>query len=412
MLPIAAELVRRGHRVQVLTGSRFSGHVAATGAEHIPLPAACDFDGNDLDAAFPERTTKKPLAKLRYDIDNLFSNPIPHQYAALRALLDAGTVDAVLVESAFCGALPMVALPRAQRPPAFMAGVLPVYVTSRDTPPIGLGLRPGRTALGRARDAALRGLVRSVIFKPCQRTFEDKLREAGAGDLNTFLMDGSLHADAIFQLTCPSFEFPRRDLPPGKLSFVGAVIPPRPDGFTPPPWWDELDSGKPVVLVTQGTIDNGDFARLVTPTLQALSDTDVLVVVTTGGKAYTEPVPANARVAEFIPYADLLPKVSVMVTNGGYGGVHFALTHGVPLVCAGDSEGKQDIAALVSYSGVGVNLRSGAPKPKRIRKAVEKVLGSTEFRDRARVLQGELAELSAVRTVADRLEAQVGARIG
>jgi UDP-glucoronosyl and UDP-glucosyl transferase len=47
------------------------------------------------------------------------------------------------------------------------------------------------------------------------------------------------------------------------------------------------------------------------------------------------PLPANTHVVEYIPHDRLLPKVDVMVTNGGYGAVQRALSMGVPLVVAG-----------------------------------------------------------------------------
>ena len=50
-----------------------------------------------------------------------------------------------------------------------------------------------------------------------------------------------------------------------------------------------------------------------------------------------------------------------MVTNGGYGAVQRALTTGVPLVVAGDTEDKPEVAARVEWFGAGVNLRTGAP---------------------------------------------------
>lgn len=411
LLPVGSELRRRGHRVQVLTGRRFSERVAAAGLEHVSLPQECDFDANDLDAAFPERTKKKGVAKLRFDIDNLFSNPMPHQYRALQEMLAPGTVDAVLVDSAFCGVLPLALQPRAQRPAVFTAGVVPMYVASRDTPPIGLGMQPMPNPIGRIRDAVLNMLVRKVLFAPCHRVFADRLRAASGFELPVYFMNGSLLTDAILQLTCESFEFPRSDLPPGVVSFVGPILPSPPETFEPPSWWGDLDAGKPVVLVTQGTVDNNDFSRLILPALHALADADVVTVATTGGKPLPGAIPANARTAEFIPYAHLLPKVDVMITNGGYGGIHFALTHGVPLVVGGDSEGNQDSAALVAWSGTGINLRSGSPKPAAIRKAVDKVLTDPSYRTRAQQLQRELAGLSAVDTITGRMEAAMRERL-
>ena len=43
----------------------------------------------------------------------------------------------------------------------------------------------------------------------------------------------------------------------------------------------------------------------------------------------------------------LLPRTDVLVTNGGYGGVQQALAHGVPLVVAGRTEDKVEVAARV-----------------------------------------------------------------
>ena len=81
-------------------------------------------------------------------------------------------------------------------------------------------------------------------------------------------------------------------------------------------------------------------------------------------------LPANARIAPFIPFGALLPHVDVTITNGGFGGVQFALAHGVPLVVAGATEEKPEIAARVAWSGAGINLRTKTPSPEQIRAAV------------------------------------------
>jgi UDP:flavonoid glycosyltransferase YjiC (YdhE family) len=65
--------------------------------------------------------------------------------------------------------------------------------------------------------------------------------------------------------------------------------------------------------------------------------------------------------AQFIPFYHLMPYVDVMVTNGGFGGVQIALSHGVPLVVAGATEEKPEIAARVAWGSVGINLKTGRP---------------------------------------------------
>jgi hypothetical protein len=71
--------------------------------------------------------------------------------------------------------------------------------------------------------------------------------------------------------------------------------------------------------MTQDTLANEDFPQLIEPALAGLADMDVTVVVALGRDpgALTAPVPANARVAEYIPFGALLPKADVFVGNGG-----------------------------------------------------------------------------------------------
>ena len=131
--------------------------------------------------------------------------------------------------------------------------------------------------------------------------------------------------------------------------------------------------------VTQGTLDNADLGRLLLLTTRALAGDDVLVVATTGGPdpAPLRPgLPANARLERFVPHDLLLPHVDVMVTNGGYGGVQQALANGVPLVVAGDSEDKPEVAARVQWSGTGINLHTGRPSQAMVARAVRRVLAA------------------------------------
>ncbi|MFG2936646.1 glycosyltransferase [Streptomyces sp. NPDC048282] len=135
------------------------------------------------------------------------------------------------------------------------------------------------------------------------------------------------------------------------------------------------------MVVTRGSFDNRDPGRLIRPAVDGPAGRDVLVVAATGradGPAEIEaagPVPANARIGGYVPFDALLPHASVLVTNGGYGGVHQALRHGVPLVVGGDGEDKPEVAARVEWSGTGVDLRTGQPSPEAVRDAVAKVLG-------------------------------------
>jgi UDP:flavonoid glycosyltransferase YjiC (YdhE family) len=172
-----------------------------------------------------------------------------------------------------------------------------------------------------------------------------------------------------------------------------------------PAFWHGLNGTRPIVHVTQGTISDAEPV-LIAPALEGLANEDLLVVVATGGRAPDciglRNVPRNARIATFISYPELLPKTSVMVTNGG--GVQMALAHGVPLVVAGTSEDKPEVATRVACAGAGMNLKTAAPKPEQVRGAVDALLHQARFREWARALAAEYTRYDAVNLAVKSIE--------
>lgn len=84
-----------------------------------------------------------------------------------------------------------------------------------------------------------------------------------------------------------------------------------------------------------------------------------------------------------------------MVTNGGYGSVNQALSHGIPLVAAGLTEDKADVNARIAWSGAGIDLAANDPAPEAIRQAVRTVLDAPGHRREARRLAAEFATYDA-----------------
>jgi UDP:flavonoid glycosyltransferase YjiC (YdhE family) len=96
--------------------------------------------------------------------------------------------------------------------------------------------------------------------------------------------------------------------------------------------------------------------------------------------------------------------VSVYVTNGGYGGVQYALAAGVPIVAAGTTEDKAEVGNRVAYSGVGRNLRTATPTPEHVRGAVRALLDDPSYRTAAGRVALDLAGHDAAAESADLLE--------
>jgi MGT family glycosyltransferase len=406
IIAIARDLVARGHDVTVLTGSRFRDAVVAAGAGHRALSGIADFDDRVIQDHLPDRDRYRGIAKLQYDIQTIFIKTVPDQTRAVEAAIAELAPDAILVDAAFAGTIPILLDGTASRPAVLAAGVIPLSQSSVDAAPYGLGLAPKPGALGRLRNRVLNVLVQKVLFRQTQQLANETMVALGRPKLGSFILDQSRLFDRFLQLSPAEFEYPRSDLSPN-LRFVGTVLPPAPVAGPLPEWWSELDGERPVVHVTQGTIDNKDFDRLVRPTLDALADRDVLVVVATGGRPVEElgELPANARAAEFLPYDLLLPKTDVFVTNAGFGGTQFALSHGVPLVAAGDTEDKPEVSMRAQWSGVGVNLKTGTPAASAIGAGVDRVLADRGYRDRARALAARIREYDTFDAIESELEA-------
>lgn len=409
MLAIGRHLAGLGHRVLVHTASQFRAQVEAVGATLVPFDPAIDHDYRTLESRHPAwRQMPGGHARLCYGLRHFFADAMAPQLAGLRAVLAAEPVDAILVDTMFCGALPLLLGPRSARPPVLAVGITALSLSSCDTAFFGTALAPSATLEGRVRNLAMNGNLKRAMFGPLQQYFDQRLAELGAPALPDFVLDALITLpDRYLQLTAAEFEYPRSDLP-ASVRFVGPLAPPAGRQFEAPSWWPELDDGRPLVLVTQGTLANDDPGQLILPTLEALAGrADLQVIATTGGPvpAQLAALPANARIVPFVPYDRLLPKVAVMVTNGGYGAVNHALSLGVPLVVAGASEEKPEIAARVAWSGAGINLGTGKPGTRQLAQAVHSVLAEPRYRQRAAELRSHFARCNALTSITDELRA-------
>lgn len=409
-LPIARKLVERGHRVWWYTGKKFQNRIEATGANYLPMTAGFDFDDADMDAALPGRNQLKGLAQLKFDIKHGFADSVIGHLEDIDEIIPDIQPDVLLVDNGFAAA-PVIH----HRTGIVWAtyGIMPLAVKSRDTAPMGLGLLPDASLLGRVRNRALHFLMNQVIFRDVNAHSKQIMDKLGMSAHTGAIFDTTLSPFMYLQPTVEEFEYPRSDLPP-QVHFIGPFLPAPSKDFVPPVWWDEmLNSRRPVVHVTQGTVAT-EAEQLLVPTIKALAHEDVLVVVTTGGKPVKtlklDNLPANVRVESFIPHYHLLPHVSVMVTNGGYGGVQIALANGVPLVVAGATEDKPEVANRVMWSGTGINLKTNTPTIEQVRNAVKRLLADPSYRAKAEALQSRMQQYDAATAASVLLEKLVRTR--
>lgn len=359
MAMVAQVLVARGHELHWSCGPAYRDRIEATGA-HFHASAW---------------TEPKPrgwgLGKVQNQVIDMFVAPMRMQLAELEAI--GG--DAILSDNAHLGAM-LYAEKRAARWAQLAISAL--MLPSVDTAPFG-SAQPPRD---QRTNKIINWIVYKLLFRRLTKTFRKERVAAGlpAGEGTYF----EVCAPLLLQPTIPELEYPRSDLPKA-VEFIGPLLPTN-TGDLPP-----LD-GRPVVLVTQGTLAT-DPRQLIAPAKSALADEDVQVITT----------------ETFVSFASLLPHVACFVTNGGYGGVQQAIAHGVPLVVAGGSEEKPEIAARVAWSGAGLDLRTGKPSKCKLRKAVRRILDEPAFRARAQALAAIMAKYDAVATAVRRIEDTLGA---
>jgi MGT family glycosyltransferase len=399
LLALAHTLIEAGHEVLGLSASNMRDRITNVGAAFRAFPAGAVFDPSMRDILFPEwKTIPAGPERLRFALKHVYVDAIQPQHEGLLQVLREFPADVIIGDNFFWGVLPTLLGPRERRPAVILCGVMPLHCQRDDGAPHFAGLAPATSDAQRKEYAAMYETSDRDIYDPVKRHLNTRLIGMGIEPLATPLLDAVVALpDAYLQLTVPDFEFPRRNLP-ASVHFIGTP-PIIPHQAPLPPWAHELDGSRKVALVTQGTLSNFDFGQLVAPTLAALADQpDLIVIVTTGGRsldAVPGVVPSNARLATYLPFEWVLPKVDVLVTNGGYGTVNQALSHGVPLVTAGLTEDKADVSARVAWSKVGIDLATHNPTPQALHRAVRSVLDNPDYRARASSLARMYAEVDS-----------------
>jgi MGT family glycosyltransferase len=403
MLAIAQHLKSVGHNVTFHTAENFRNHVESAGVRFVAMTGKANYDYR-RSKELHENNSLSGQDEKAHLLRTWFAETIPDQHQSIQRILRETPADLVLVDTMFLGCFPMLLGPRQKRPPVIGCGVNPLLLSSRDC---AVALPPANTPEGR-QQILVENQRFQAQYQPVDDHINSIMRTYDLPPMPHFFLDCMyLLPDLFLQFTAEALEFPRGDMP-DTVHFVGPVLPKRSVEFEEPAWWGELNGSKPVVLVTQGTLANHDFNELIQPALSGLADEEVMVIVA-AGRSDTQmlAVPANARVASFIPFDRLLPKVDVFVTNGGYGAVNHAFSLGVPIVVAGETEEKDIIAARVGWTGAGINLKTRYASAEQIRNAVRAILTNKRYRDEAKRLQTNFARHNSLDELARTADAML-----
>lgn len=372
-LPVARELMDRGHRVVYWLPEEFRGPVASTGAAFLPYEPSPTSGWLQADDPL-RRFAMIPVWLAAESVDVL-----PQVLDGVRAERpDVVVYDVLCVWGRLVAQL--LALPAAMLCTSYAMNERFSLFTS-----------PQYRALPRLPEAADR--------------FLGSARQLHAAyGVTVDLLGLFLHREPLtIVFTTRSFH-PASETFDQRYRFVGPSIGPAPHAVDP--FLAEL-AQRPTVYVSMGTVFN-DWPELLPACCAAFDDDRWQVVVATGGQPVPPGAPASVVVRSSVPQVDLLARSDVFVTHGGMNSVMEALHHGVPLVVIPQTPEQAITAARVAELGLGVQLPRASTTAGTLRLAVDRVTGYEAIRAAVTRMRAQAAAAGGYRAGADALEEFAG----
>ena len=354
MLALGAALTARGHEVTFETWERWRGDVEAAGMRFEPAP---EFP------VFPTR--ERPLSPYEAVVAAVAQT----RPAVVAAAPDVVVHDILTLAPALAAELE--GIPVATLIPHLYPPGQPGY------PPFGLGGRPPRTRAGRRLWRAFdhpvaRGLRRGT------GELNDTRRRVGLGPIDE--PHNGLSRRLCLVATLPQLEYPREW--PAHVHVTGPLVWEAPAAAVQAP-----PGSQPLVLLAPSTAQDPSH-RLMRAALHALRDEPVRVLASWNRRQLGAPlpVPANARVVEWVPYSQTMAQSALVICHAGHGTLMRALTLGRPVVAVPHAGDMPENAARVSWAGAGVRLPWPLLSPATLRAAVRRALRNPALAVRAQQL--------------------------
>jgi len=409
-IAVAHTLRERGHEVRFYSGSAAREVIEGEGFAFSPLEHVDEGRVTQIimsaEGIMAQR--RNPL-RLRAMWREWLLGTVEGQLTDLGAVFDSWRPDVIVCDPAMWGPI-LVLGERAGIPVSIFAYTAACILPGRDGPLLGLSLPRARTAPARA--------LRSLMQAASKLFTRQATREANAlrarhglppisGSVTEFTGGMALYLVP----SVPEFDYQRTDLPPS-VHYVGPCLWNKPADQPPPDWLAELPGGQPIVFVTEGTVPVKE-AKLLKSALAGLGTLDATVIMTTGPDrdpvALGLAVPPNVRVERWVPLSDLLPRTDLVVTTGGSGTVMAALKQGIPVLAAPIAWDQPENAWRIVEAGVGLRIPYDRCTPRRLRAAVERLLGEPSFHDHAHRMAEALGRYAGPALAAELLE-QLAAR--
>lgn len=300
------------------------------------------------------------------------------------------------------------------------------FTSQRNNSPLRLAATWGGADLGRDVVERARGMAADLVVVDCllpsamqalgqagiryvvvEHLFEGFMPSLRKGPIGALIRLRGVHwgrgldgAAARLVASLPSLDPAATKPLPANLEYTGPIL----EGTPATP-------AEPTILVSLSTYAYSGLEAALQRVLDATADLPAKVVVTTG--PVIDPaglrVPANAEVHRWLPHAEVMPRVSLLVGHGGHSTTMLALAHDVPVLVLPMHPlvDQPMVGTAVEAAGAGRRLAKKS-SPEVLRPVIEELLGDGPHRDAAARLGAEIRELRGTSRAANRIEALVG----
>jgi zeaxanthin glucosyltransferase len=198
------------------------------------------------------------------------------------------------------------------------------------------------------------------------------------------------------------FDFPRKHLPknfhytaPWKEMSKPADVP-----FP----WHRLD-GRPLIYASLGTLQNR-LAHVFRIIAEACVNLDAQLIISFGHPQAILPddFPGNPIIVGYAPQLALLQRATLLITHAGLNTALEALMLGIPMVAIPITHDQPGVAARIEHIGVGEQVALKKLTAEKLRSAVQRVLGASSYREKAKHWANELKKINGPELAAELIE--------
>ena len=400
LLPIAAELVRRGHTVGFGTSRHLERKVAPNVTHFFRLGVDLSEESTEKPREWAKFNDLRGSRRLTFALRNVLF-PLGERTAGEILEIVPSFKPDVFVFDFMTFAASIVAeitgLPWATTTP------VPGALQSRGAHPFGLALPYSDNRLRRSVLSLFWPLANMNSSLRYDRQFNRIRSGFGLPPVRNVFFNANLSRFLTLVLAPAEIEYPRRSWPP-TVHFVGPGMKKGSASGDEPEWLKELPSSRPLIYATVGTSPNRGHTSYLDRLRRAIGGVDAHCVASCGTGMELPESSGNFRLESWVSHPLIMPRARMVIHQGGSSTLFETLAYGKPALATPFEDGHDENAERLRWTGAGTVVNPYKVSVPRLRESIRAVLESRTMRERAMAFGRRLEKYDAGRTGATLLE--------